>query len=147
MSHDFPQVLWSPRWLRAVNPAGEFLMQSSLLDVPFAMSAGPLLFLRLVKMMDILNSWLTTCGVIQIKKGNRENIISQEAAWYDIISSTLLWASNKYLLLNKAGANINSCYQKSILLEIIRNKLLMACVIELQIRKEKLALSLTGWCR
>lgn len=65
----------------------------------------------------------------------------------DIISSTLLWASDKYLLLNKAGANINSCYQKSVLPAIIRNKLLMGCVIELQISKEKLALSLTGWCR
>lgn len=94
--------------------------------------------------MDKLNSWLTLAGVIQIKNGNRENIIFLESAWDNIISCTLLWTSNKYLLFNKAEANINSCYQKRVLLSVIRNNLLMGCVIELQISKEKLALSLTG---
>lgn len=86
-------------------------------------------------------------GVLQIKKGKRESIISQEAGWDTIVSSTLLQSSNKHLLCNKARANINSCYQKNVMLAIIRNKLLMGCVIELQTSKEKLALSLTGWCR
>lgn len=85
-------------------------------------------------------------GVLQIKKGKRESIISQEAGWDTIVSFTLLQSSNKHLC-NKARANINSCYQKSVMLAIIRNKLLMGCVIELQTSKEKLALSLTGWCR
>lgn len=52
-----------------------------------------------------------------------------------------------HLLHNKARGNINSCYQKGVMLAIIRNKLLMGCVIELQTSKEKLTLSLTGWCR
>lgn len=81
---------------------------------------------------------------MQIKKENWESIIFQEAAWDDIISFPLLKANNKYLLLNKAGANIHSCYKKRALLAIRRNKRLMGCVIELQISTGKQALTLTG---
>jgi len=47
-------------------------------------------------------------------------------------------------LLNKAGANIHSCYKKRALLAIRRNERLMGCVIELQISTGKQALTLTG---
>lgn len=134
-SLDFHPVLWYlPAGSMLVSPARKFLMQTFLL----AISAGPSLFLWLFKMMDILNSWLNILvGILQIKKGWRQSIISQQAGWDIIVSSTLLQASIMHLLHNKARANINSCYQKGAIPAIIRHKLLMGCVIELQTSKEK----------